>query len=178
MSELATLARPYAAAVYKRARETGGAEKWSGVLALLAQVLQEPRIAQAAANPKGAKEQFTQAVLDVCEGHLDEEAKNFVRLLVTNRRLHLIAAIREQFEQQRAVEEGYIEVDVRSAYPLEDEQRDRLSAGLKQALGREPRLDVRVDETLIGGVLVRAGDRVIDASIRGQLQRLAKRLHN
>jgi len=178
MSELATLARPYAAAVYKRARETGSAEKWSGVLALLAQVLQEPRIAQAAANPKGAKEQFTQAVLDVCEGHLDEEAKNFVRLLVANRRLGLIGAIHEQFEQHRAEDEGYIAVDVRSAYPLEDEQRDRLASVLKQTLGREPRLEVRVDDTLIGGVLIRAGDRVIDASVRGRLQRLAKRLYN
>jgi F-type H+-transporting ATPase subunit delta len=130
------------------------------------------------ANPKAKKDQFMTAFLDLCGGQLDAESENFVRLLVANGRLDLIASIAEQFEQFRAEEEGYLDVEVCSAYPLEDAERDKLTAVLQTALGKQPRLHVTVDEALIGGVLVKAGDRVIDASVRGQVQRLATRLSN
>jgi F-type H+-transporting ATPase subunit delta len=178
MSELATLARPYATAAYKRAQETGSTLKWSESLAFLAQVAQDPRIAQASANPSASKERFIASLLDLCRGRLDGEGENFVRLLVANRRLSLAPLISAQFEQFRADEEGYVEVDVRTAYPLEGEESERLVATLRQALGKEPRLKIQVDESLIGGIVAKAGDRVIDASVRGQLQRLAKRLYN
>ena len=178
MSELATLARPYATAAYKRAKQTGTTAQWSQTLAFLAAVIQDRQIVQAAANPKANKEQFTAALLDLCGGQLDGEGKNFLRLLVANRRLDLIGLISEQYEQYRAEEEGYIAVDVHTAYPLEDAEREQLSAVLRQSLGKQPHLNVQVDEALIGGVLIKAGDRVIDASVRGQIQRLAKRLYN
>ena len=178
MSELATLARPYATAAYKRAKQTGTTAQWSQTLAFLAAVIQDRHIVQAAANPKANKEQFTAALLDLCGGQLDGEGKNFLRLLVANRRLDLIGLISEQYEQYRAEEEGYIAVDVHTAYPLEDAEREQLSAVLRQSLGKQPHLNVQVDEALIGGVLIKAGDRVIDASVRGQIQRLAKRLYN
>ena len=178
MSELATLARPYATAAYKRAKETGLTKQWGETLSFLAAVMQDPRIVQASANPKANREQFTSALLDLCTGKLGGEVENFVRLLVVNRRLGLIGLIREQYEHFRAEEEGYIAVDVRTAYPLEDAERDQLSAVLRQSLGKQPHLTVTVDEALIGGVLIKAGDRVIDASVRGQIQRLAKRLYN
>ncbi len=178
MAEVATLARPYAVAAYKRAKETGSTAQWADALAFLDLVMADRRMAQAASNPKAKKEQFTQALLNLCEGKLDREGENFVRLLVANRRLGLIKSIREQFEQYRAEEEGYIGVDVLTAYPLEEAEREQLAAMLRQTLGREPRLSVQVNEALIGGVLIKAGDRVIDASIRGQIQRMAKRLYN
>ena len=178
MSELATLARPYATAAYKRAKQTGTTAQWSQALAFLAVVIQDRQIVQAAANPKANREQFTAALLDLCGGQLDREGENFVRLLVANRRLNLIGLISEQYEQFRAEEEGYIAVDVYTAYPLEDAEREQLATVLRQNLGKQPHLTVQVDETLIGGVLIKAGDRVIDASVRGQIQRLAKRLYN
>jgi len=178
MSELATLARPYATAAYKRAKETGSTVKWSEALAFLAQVAQDPRIVRASSNPNADKARFIAALLDLCQGKLDGEGENFVRLLVANRRLELAALISAQFDQFRADEEGYVEVDVRTAFALDDGERERLAATLRQTLGKEPRLHTQVDESLIGGVLVKAGDRVIDASVRGQLQRLAKRLYN
>lgn len=178
MSEQATLARPYAVAAYKRAKETGTTAQWSEALEFLAMVLVDSRVAAAAANPKASKEQFTKALLSLCQGRLDKEAENFVRLLAANRRLGLVKAIGEQFEQYRAEDEGYVKVDVRSAYALEDEEHGQIVALLKRTLGKEPQLQVQVDESLIGGVLIKAGDCVIDASIRGQLQRLAKRLYN
>ncbi|MBS1211487.1 MAG: synthase subunit delta [Proteobacteria bacterium] len=178
MSEIATLARPYAVAAYKRAKETASTAQWSDTLAFLSQVMQDPQVAQAVANPKTKKDQFTKAFLDLCGGELDTESGNFVQLLVANGRLHLIHAIAEQFEQYRAEEEGYIDVEVCSAYPLEEGEREKLAAVLQTALGRQPRLHVRIDDALIGGVLIKAGDRVIDASVRGQVQRLATRLYN
>lgn len=176
MTELATLARPYAVAVYKRARETDSTGKWSQALGFLAQIMLDPRMAKAAANPRTKRDQFAQAFLDLCQGRLDAEAENFVKLLIDNRRLSLIKSIAEQFERYRAEEEGYIQVDLSSAYPLDDEERDRLAKLLHRMLGKQPHLNVRFDESLIGGVLIRAGDRVIDASVRGQIQRLAKTL--
>ena len=178
MSELATLARPYATAAYKRSKETGSTGKWSESLAFLAAVTKDAQIAQASANPMANKARFISSLLDLCQGKLDGEGENFVRLLVANRRLALAGLISEQFEQYRADEEGYVEVDVRTAFALDDAESERLATVLRQALGKQPRLHIQVDESLIGGVLVKAGDRVIDASVRGQIQRLAKRLHN
>lgn len=178
MSELATLARPYAVAAYKRAKETASTEKWSQTLAFLAIVMQDPRVAQAVANPKAKRDQFTHAFLDLCQGQLDAEGDNFVRLLIENRRLSLVKVISDLFEQYKADDEGYLDIEVCSAYALEDEEREQLTTVLQSTLGKQPRLSVTVDPSLIGGVFIKAGDRVIDASIRGQIQRLAKRLYN
>ena len=178
MSELATLARPYATAAFKRAKQTNSTPQWSETLAFLTAVIQDPRISCAANNPNANKESFTLALLDLCRGILDREGENFVRLLVANRRLQLIGIISEQYEQFRADDEGYIVADVYSAYPLDDAEKEQINTVLQQTLRKQPRLNVHVDDTLIGGVLIKAGDRVIDASVRGQIQRLAKRLYN
>jgi len=178
MSELATLARPYATAAFKRAKETDTTSKWSESLAFLAAVMQNPQIIRAAANPVANKDRFIKALLDLCEEKLDGEGENLVRLLVANRRLTLVNLISEQFEQFRAEDEGYIVADVSTAYPLDDAEIDQITTVLQQTLEKQPRLNVQIDETLIGGVLIKAGDRVIDASVRGQIQRLAKRLYN
>jgi F-type H+-transporting ATPase subunit delta len=178
MSELATLARPYATAAFKRAKQTGTTAEWSESLAFLSDVLEDPQISQAASNPVASREKFTSALLDLCQGKLNSEGENFVRLLVANKRLELIKVISEQFEQFRAEDEGYIVAQVSTAYLLDDVERDQITMVLQQTLGKQPRLNVQVDETLIGGVLIKAGDRVIDASVRGQIQRLARRLYN
>lgn len=176
MSELTTLARPYAVAVYKRAKETGTADKWSDALAFVTLLMQDEQLAKAAANPKANREQFSEAFLGLCKDHLDTEAQNFVRLLIRNRRLDLVKYIAELFSQYKADDEGYIEVDVSTAFPLKDAEQARLSSVLEGVLEKKARLRVDVDPTLIGGVYIKAGDRVIDASIRGQVERLAKRL--
>lgn len=178
MSELATLARPYATAVFQRAKQTGTTTQWSDALEFLSAVILDPQIERAAKNPNGNKDDFTIALLNLCKGRLDGEGENFVRLLVANQRLELIKIISEQFEQSRADDEGYIVADVCTAYPLDDAEGEQITTVLQQTLGKQPRLQVTVDESLIGGVLIKAGDRVIDASVRGQIQRLAKRLYN
>lgn len=178
MGELTTLARPYAVAVYNRAKDTGTADKWAEQLAFLSAVMEDEQMIQAAANPKAKREEFTAAFLDLCQGRLDAEAENFVRLLIQNRRLSLIKYIAEFFEHYKAEDEGYVEVEVRTAFPLDEEEETQLAAVLEGILEKKAHLQVSVDQSLIGGVYVRAGDRVVDASIRGQIERLAKSLWN
>ncbi len=178
MGELTTLARPYAVAAYKRAKETGTAGQWADALSFLSTVMEDKGITQAAANPKTKREDFAAAFLGLCQGQLDAEAENFVRLLIQNRRLDLVKYIAELFQEYKAADEGYVDVDVTTAYPLEEQERGLLASGLERLLKKQARLRVFIDKRLIGGVYIRAGDRVIDASVRGQIERLAQRLWN
>lgn len=178
MDETTTLARPYAVAVFKRAKESDAIEKWASELAFLSALMADARMRQAAANPKVRRDAFMQAFIGLCEDHLDAEAQNFARLLIQNHRLELVGDIARLFEAYRAEDEGYVSVDVASAFELSAEEQQKLAGTLDTALGRKARLKVTVDRELIGGVYIRAGDRVIDASVRGQVERLAKSLWN
>lgn len=178
MAELITLARPYALAAFERAQETGTVAQWSEDLAFFAAILADGRMLRAAGNPKIDKERFTASLLSLGEGRVGAEAQNFLRLLARNRRLGLLRAIGEIFSACQAEAEGYLDVAVTSAYPLRKQDETEIEAVLKKLLNRKPRLTVAVDKNLIGGLYIRAGDRVIDASVRGELERLAKRLLN
>lgn len=176
MLELSTLARPYAEAVFKRAKESGTAVKWSDMLAFLSGVMANEQLSLADANPRVERERFTHLLMDICEGQLSEEGQNLVKLLIQNNRLNLSHQISLLFEQLRAEDEGYIDVDVKSVYPLSDDDQQQLVGSLEKNLNKKVRLHVVEDTSLIGGVLIRAGDKVIDGTIRGQLQQLAHRL--
>jgi len=176
MSELATLARPYAAAVFKRAKETNASKDWSKKLAFLTAVLGDDSISRVIDDPKVSKSSLQTLLLDICEGQLDLEGQNFLKLLIENNRLSLVPAITELFETYKAEDEGSIEIDVTTAFEFTDEAKKKFSATLKKVFGKKVSMKVTVDSALIGGVLVRAGDQVIDASVRGQLQQLAQRL--
>lgn len=178
MSELTTLARPYAVAAYNRAKETGATQQWADSLAFLSAVMGDEQVAQASTNPKAKRSDFTAAFLGLCQGHLDADGENFVRLLIENRRLGLVKHIAELFEEYKAEAEGYVDVDVTTAYALDDEEWKTLESVVGRYLNKQARLRVFVDNSLIGGVYIRAGDRVIDASVRGQIERMAKRLWN
>ncbi|MDO9270393.1 MAG: F0F1 ATP synthase subunit delta [Methylobacter sp.] len=176
MSELATLARPYSAAVFKRSKETGTTEQWSKSLAFVSAVLNDKEISAIVANPKVSKERLSALMLDICQGQVDEEGANFLKLLVQNNRLTLAPTIAELFEALKAESEGYVDVEVATAYAFSKEEKQSFTSTLEKTLSKKVHMNVTVDKSLIGGVLVRAGDRVIDGSIKGQLQQLAKRL--
>jgi F-type H+-transporting ATPase subunit delta len=176
MSELATLARPYASAVFKRAKETDSTEKWSKSLAFMSAVLSDKEISVLVDNPKVSNDRLSALMLDICQDQVDEEGANFLKLLVQNNRLTLISAIAKIFEEYRAESEGYVDVEVTTAYAFSKEEKQSFTSTLEKKLSKKVHMNVTVDKSLIGGVLVRAGDRVIDGSIRGQLQQLAKRL--
>lgn len=178
MSELATLARPYALAVFKRAKETNSTDKWSQSLAFLSAIFSDKALLALVADPKVSKDKLYSFIVDICQGQLiDQEGENFLKLLVQNNRLTLVPQIVCLFEAYKAEDEGSIAVEVFTAFAFTKDEEKKFATTLKKTLGKKVHMDVIVDKSLIGGVLVKAGDRVIDRSIRGQLQHMQKALH-
>lgn len=180
MAEKTTLARPYAQAVFDLARAQGkdgaGLKAWSEMLELAASVATDPQMQSLIGDPRIRKEQLVQLVLDVCGTKLDEAGQNFIKLLVENRRLDVLPEIRAHYEAQRAEAEGTLQAQVVSAFPLSAEQQSKIASALKARLGRSINVTASVDQSLLGGVIIRAGDMVIDGSARGQLANLATAL--
>lgn len=176
MSELSTLARPYAQAVFKQALETNTLEKWSTTLAFVATLVNEAQFAPIIDNPKVSDEQLIGLLLDICQPQLTPNSQNFLKLLVQNKRLKLANSIYQLYESQKAEKEGYVDVAVSSAYAMSKEDEKKISVILKKTFNKKVHLSLQVDKDLIGGFIAKAGDLVIDGSIRGQLQTLHKTL--
>ena len=173
MSENTTAARPYANAVYDLASEAGALDSWSDALANLAGVVADERVAGMLASPDLGHEDKARLVIDILGEALDEKQQNLVRLMAENGRLALMGYVREQFEIARAKAENKIEAEVVSAFEISDEQAAQLATTLKNKLGCDITLTTSVDPSLIGGVVIKAGDTIIDASMKSQLESLA-----
>jgi F-type H+-transporting ATPase subunit delta len=176
MTELATLARPYAEASFKRAKETASTQQWSEALAFVAQVLHDGQLQGFLYNPRLGQERISQLLVDIVKDHVGVEVQNLLRLLVRNGKLSIVPELIKQFEQNKADDEGYVDVAITSAYPLNKTEQSRYVSMLEKRLQKKVHAQVTVDASLIGGVIAKAGDKVIDSSIRGQLHQLAKRL--
>ena len=176
MSELATLARPYAEAVFKRAKETENSQEWSETLAFLSAAMQDENLAEIVNNPKVSEDKLVELMQDICKDQVTGEGINLLKLLIENNRLNLAPQIAEQFESYKAEDEGYVDVDVITAYALTKAEEQSFASSLKKKFNKKVNINASVDKTLIGGFLVKAGDSVIDGSISGQLQQLAKRI--
>ena len=173
MAEKATIARPYAKAAFESARQHSAAERWSTVLATASSVVQDERVARLLSSPRVKPEQLSGMVAEIVGGDLDEQTRNFLATLASNRRLALLPEIASMYEALRAEAENTADVQVVSAVDLSEAQKQRLAAALKQRLKREVRLHCEVDASLVGGAIVRAGDFVIDGSLKARLDRLA-----
>ncbi|HET7366337.1 MAG TPA: F0F1 ATP synthase subunit delta [Burkholderiales bacterium] len=172
MAEPRTVARPYAEAAFKLADEAGALARWSEMLAALAAVAADPRVRQAAADPRLSDAQRAGLFITVLGGRLTGEAENFVRVLAQNDRLGLLREIREQFEMLKNEREGVVEATVQSAFELTAAQLKDIVTRLEKKTGRKVRPQVSVDRELIGGVKIVLGDKVIDGSARAQLAAL------
>ncbi|HEB97867.1 MAG TPA: F0F1 ATP synthase subunit delta [Sedimenticola thiotaurini] len=171
-----TIARPYAEAIFARAGETGTLDGWSEQLAFLAGVVTDPAMAAAIADPLFDREQLARLLLEVGEGRLDQEGGNLVKVLLENGRLPILPEIRDLYEALKADSLRLLKVHVRSAYELDAAQKQQIADALKARLGRDIVISSEQDPELIGGIHIRAGDMVIDGSVRGQLQQLANEL--
>jgi F-type H+-transporting ATPase subunit delta len=174
MAELTTLARPYAKAVFAEAQEKGALDAWSADLALLAACVAEQQLAAFLQHPSLTAQQQAQTLIDVCGDKLNEAAKNLVAVLAENKRLLLVAEISALYEEMKAQLQNTVDVVVTSAQPLSDEQSTKLVQALKARLQCDVRMTSEVDESLIGGAIIRAGDLVIDGSVTGKLAKLAE----
>jgi len=172
MAESLTIARPYAEAAFELAREAGTLPSWSDALARLASVLDTAEARELIGNPGLTTAQLAGLVADA-SGQLDEQQLRFVQVLAENERLAVLPDIAGQFERLRNAYEEVLDAQIRSAYPLTEPQIDDIVATLAQRYGKQVKATVHVDAELLGGVTIRIGDEVIDASVRGKLARMA-----
>ena len=177
MAEIRTAARPYAEAGFEVAKERGKLAEWSQMLALLASVVSDERVTRLAADPRIGRDRLAEFILGLAGNRLDADGGNFVRLLIDNHRLPLAPEIARIFEELRAEAEGRVDVIIKTAYELTNDQRALLETGLKRRFGRKITLNVNVDPSLIAGIEIRAGDTVIDGTVKGRLQALAAQLN-
>jgi F-type H+-transporting ATPase subunit delta len=178
MAELSTLARPYAKAAFEYALAQNDLGGWSKQLATAAVVAESATLKKLLSAPALTAEQRANALLDVCADALSDKVRNFVRVLADNKRLQLLPDIQTQFEQLKANQEKSIDVDVVSAFALDGDLTQRLAQALRGKLQREVTINASVDSSLLGGILVRAGDIVIDGSVRGRLAKLAQAMNS
>ncbi|NZA25590.1 F0F1 ATP synthase subunit delta [Luteimonas sp. SJ-92] len=173
MSQALTLARPYARAAFAIARDGGGLAEWSRALAFAARMAADPQVAALLGHPRLDD---TDAVMLLAPEGAAQPFADFLALLAENRRLALLPEIAGQFEDLRADAERIVRATVTSAAELPAAELDGIRAALAKRFGRQVELETAVDEALIGGAVIAAGDVVIDGSLRGKLARLQSAL--
>jgi F-type H+-transporting ATPase subunit delta len=178
MQEKTTIARPYAQAVFETASEESKLNEWSEMLGLLDSIVSDAQMQAVLSNPKLDAAALTDFVLGVSGDSLNETGSNLVKVLADARRLAILPEINNLFEQLKAEAEGVIEVTVTSAYELAADQQAAISEAMAKRLGRKVEITSDIDDSLIGGVVIRAGDSVIDASVKGRLKALATQMTN
>ncbi len=177
MADFSTIARPYAKALFELARDTGKFDVWSGRLEFWSALVAHPDMASRLEAPGYTFSQRAE-MLEKVDDQMDDEGRSFIRLLAENNRLGCMSDIHEGFEVLRAEEEGEIDATVTSAFPLSDAQRQNIETALGKRLNRKVRLVEAVDDSLIGGAIIRAGDLVIDGSLKGRVEGMANAVNN
>jgi F-type H+-transporting ATPase subunit delta len=173
MSELSTLARPYAEAVFRMAQGENDLAGWSSRIATLAAIVSDVQAARLIADPTVSTARVAGLIIDVAGAELGERGGNFVKVLAENNRLSVLPEISVQFETLKANAEGILEATITSAQALTQAQLDDLVGGLQLRFSRAVTVHVAVDPELIGGAVIAIGDQVIDGSVKGRLQRMS-----
>jgi F-type H+-transporting ATPase subunit delta len=173
MSELSTLARPYAEAVFRMAQDEKDLAGWSARVQSLAMIVSDAQVARLIADPAVPADRVAGLIIEVAGADLGERGANFVKVLAENDRLSVLPEISTQFETLKATADGVLEATITSAQELTQAQIDDLVAGLKAKFNRAVNVQVDLDPELIGGAVIAIGDQVIDGSVKGRLQRMA-----
>jgi F-type H+-transporting ATPase subunit delta len=176
VAERATIARPYAKAAFEYARGAGALADWSQALRLCAEIVADPRVEALIKDPELMPAQIADFVIDVGGAKLNPAMQNFVRILAANRRLLLLPEIAAHYEARRAEVENTVDAEVISAVKLDAAQTEKLTQALNTRLRRRVKMQNSVDASLLGGAVIRAGDLVIDGSLKGSLERLRTEL--
>lgn len=176
MAETLTIARPYAKAVFELAHERKQHEQWGNLLTLLAGLVRNHEVQVMLGDPQVPVAVRAEALLELCvkSGHKpDQHGRNFVKLLADYRRLPILPEIAAEYTALCEQAQGVVNVELRAATALDAGEQARICAALKKKLNRDIKLTCVTDKSLIGGAILRAGDLVIDGSVRDKLTRLA-----
>jgi F-type H+-transporting ATPase subunit delta len=171
MAELATVARPYAEALF-RVAQSGDMQAWSALVSELAQIGANADVQAFAQNPNVSPAQLADTIASLVKSPLNAEAKNFISMLAENGRVILLPEIAVQFNELKNAQEGAADAHIHSAFEISGDQLAALTATLEKKFGRKLNPTVTVDPSLIGGVRVVVGDEVLDTSVRAKLQRM------
>ena len=174
MADRSTIARPYAKAAFAEAKGANALDAWSTLLDRGAATVSDERISALIGSPKVTPAQLAQLVTEVAgtEG-TGEAGSNFLRLLADSRRLGFLPEIAARFHTLKDDAEGTVDVTVTSAAAMPDAEREQIAAALAKRFNRKVRVHAEVDASLIGGAVIRAGDMVIDGSLKSRLERMA-----
>ena len=173
MADNASIARPYAKAVFDLATETNQHDDWTNALDALAAIANDDDFVDVAASPQIKAEQLEKLVIDIVGDKLPNGGENFVKLLAQNDRLEALPGVQQQYSLLLAESRKSIEAEVLTARPLSDDQKTKLTEALQTRLGVTVSITETVDESLVGGAIVKAGDLVIDGSAKGRVEKLA-----
>lgn len=176
MADRLTIARPYAKAAFATARADNRLAAWSDLLSATAQAVTDERVRPLIGSPRVTPTQLAQLLCDLAGNGLDDNGRRFVAVLADNRRLGYLPEIARLFAAYKDEAEGVIDVTVTAAAEVAPAQQAALTASLEKRFGRRVRLQTAVDASLLGGAVVRAGDLVIDGSIKSRLERMAYEL--
>ena len=176
MAELATLSRPYANAVFDLAKNSGSLESWSKTLNTLVTTSGDTTVQTMLNSPAMAAAEKAAKLAELCADEINDDAGSFLYALAEHDRLPLLNEVQSQFEALRAEQERTLDVEVVSAFELTQGQSDALQAALQQKYEKDVALTSRTDASLIGGAVIRAGDMVVDGSVRGRLTKLVETL--
>lgn len=174
--KLSTIARPYAFAAFEYALERHDLKTWEAMLQTAALITQDPRIRQLLNSPEMTQKELSELFCDILGQMLDAEKKNFIRLLAEYERFETLPEIAELFARYRAEYEKTLNIKVTSAIALNKTYQQKLTDALTRRLKRKIEMECEIDKTLLGGAIIRAGDMVIDGSVRGKLNRLLESL--
>ncbi|STO55190.1 F0F1 ATP synthase subunit delta [Canicola haemoglobinophilus] len=180
MSELTTIARPYAKAAFDFAveqseQDKSAVEKWTNMLAFLAELIHHDKV-QLYLTSSNSTLKLADTVISICGEQLDQYGQNLVRLMAENKRLAALPAVFNEFKSYVEEYNSIAQVEVISAQPLNDAQQQKIVTAMKKRLARKVKLNCRIDSSLIAGAIIRTNDFVIDGSSRGQISRLANEL--
>jgi len=185
MADNNTIARPYASAVFEIAREAGELAEWGDSLDKAAALMADGQVAEYLGNPALSDDrrlEFLTGLFDAADAGLlaggNARGDNFLKLLLEYDRVAVLPEVAEHFEALRAEAENTVDVTVTSATPLSDAQQKAIAGALEERLGRRVTIETEIDENLLGGAVIRAGDGVIDGSVRARLEGLTNVLVN
>lgn len=176
MSEAITAARPYAQAAFDEAQKQNALQSWSEMLQSLANAVDHPDVRAVITNPRVTRKQVEGLMEALVGKDASAQQRNFVRILADNQRLLVLPEIAALFEALKADAEKTVNVVVESAFELSAAQKDKIVSSLKKRMGREIKLVCQINKELLGGVVIRAGDKVFDGSARTRLGEMANAL--